>query len=248
MLEPNADRCERHDRRVSHASGTDNVAQAARPIAVGVDRFGNRGRLGARKRAGYNQGAGIGGADRRSRTRWLVHYPKAGQSFSIATAAKPITRATAEKALQQFFDRVEQVNEDPYFLGKVTRLVLFGSLLKPEVERLSDVDLAVELTSKEADLDRARARNYERVEDLTGRGHRFRNFMEQEFCWYWEAFGYLKGRSRVIALADYAAEKAFVLTVPHRFLIGQPEELTVHSAASTPGPTKGKRRPRDCPF
>jgi predicted nucleotidyltransferase len=188
--------------------------------------------------AGLIEGVGRGG--------WCI--TQAGQSFSIATAAKPITRATAEKALQQFFDRVEQVNEDPYFLGKVTRLVLFGSLLKPEVERLSDVDLAVELTSKEADLDRARARNYERVEDLTGRGHRFRNFMEQEFCWYWEAFGYLKGRSRVIALADYAAEKAFVLTVPHRFLIGQPEELTVHSAASTPGPTKGKRRPRDCPF
>jgi predicted nucleotidyltransferase len=180
------------------------------------------------------------------RGAWCI--TQAGQSFSIATAAKPVTRATAEKALRQFIDRVEQVNQDPYFLGKVTRLVVFGSLLKPEVERLSDVDLAVELTPKEADSDRARARNYERAEDLSRRGHRFRNFMEREGFWYWEVFGYLKGRSRVIALADYVAEKAFLLTVPHRFLVGQPEKLTVPSAASTPGLTKRKRRPRDCPF
>ena len=83
------------------------------------------------------------------RGAWCI--TQAGQSFSIATAAKPITRATAEIALRHFLDRVEHVNTDPYFLGKVTRLVLFGSMLKPDVERLSDVDLAVELTSKEAD-------------------------------------------------------------------------------------------------
>jgi predicted nucleotidyltransferase len=43
---------------------------------------------------------------------------------------------------------VELVNNDPYFLAKVTRVVLFGSLLKPEVERLSDIDLAVEVAAK----------------------------------------------------------------------------------------------------
>src|SRR2546426_5891106 len=70
---------------------------------------------------------------------------QAGQTLSSATAAERVKRATAEKALQQFLCRVEQVNNDPYFLGKVTRVVLFGSMLKPEVERLSDVDVAVEL-------------------------------------------------------------------------------------------------------
>src|SRR5437016_7406985 len=145
------------------------------------------------------------------RDAWKV--TQAGQTLSSATAAKRVTRATAQEALQQFLGRVEQVNNDPYFLGKVTRVVLFGSMLKPEVERLSDVDLAVEVASKEADFDRARAKNYERVEKLATRGHRFRNFVEQEGCWYWEVFGFLKGQSLVIALADYAAEKRFVLTV-----------------------------------
>ena len=134
------------------------------------------------------------------RDAWKI--TQAGHTLSSATAAERITRATAEKALQQFLGRVEQVNNDPYFLGKVTRVVLFGSMLKPEVERLSDVDVAVELASKEADFDRARAKNYERVEKLATQGHRFRNFLEQEGCWYWEVFGFLKRQSRVIALAD----------------------------------------------
>jgi predicted nucleotidyltransferase len=138
---------------------------------------------------------------------------QAGQTLSSATAAKRVTRATAQKALQQFLGRVEQVNNDPYFLGEVTRVVLFGSMLKPEVERLSDVDLAVELAPKEKDFDRARVKNYKRVEELAAQGHRFGNFLEREGCWYWEVFGFLKRRSRVIAPADYSVEKTFVLTV-----------------------------------
>ena len=42
---------------------------------------------------------------------WAV--TQAGRTFSAATAAKPVTRATAEKALAEFLDRVKQVNEDP---------------------------------------------------------------------------------------------------------------------------------------
>lgn len=143
---------------------------------------------------------------------------------------------------------MEEVNNGAYFLGKVTNVVLFGSMLKPEIERLSDVDLAVELAPKEEDFDRARARNYQRVEELAAQGHRFRNFLDQEGCWYWEVFRFLKGRSRVIALADYAVEKTFVLTAPHRFLMGQPEQIAVQHPAARPMPTARKRRPSDCPF
>ena len=171
------------------------------------------------------------------RNAWKV--TQAGQTLSSATAARRVTRATAQRALHQFLGRVEQVNNDPYFLGKVMRVVLFGSMLKPEVERLSDVDLAVEVASKEADFDRARVKNYQRVEKLAAQGHRFRNFLEQEGCWYWEVFGYLKGHSRVIALADRAAEKTFVLAVPHRVLFGDAE-----TTSSAPNPGTPQRRVR----
>jgi len=180
------------------------------------------------------------------RGAWEV--TQGGRTLSSATAAQRITRATAEKALRQLLGRVERVNRDPYFLGKVTRVVLFGSMLKPEIERLSDVDVAVELAAKEADFDRARARNYEHVEKLAAAGHRFRNFLEQEGCWYWEVFGFLKGHSRVIALADYAAEKTFILKVPHRVLFGSAETTSSAPNPGTPQPPVRKRRPRDCPF
>jgi predicted nucleotidyltransferase len=170
---------------------------------------------------------------------------QAGRTFASATAAKRVTRATAENALAQFLERVTQVNQNSYFLAKVTRLVLFGSMLKPEVERLSDVDLAVELSPKEVDFDRARLKNQQRAEELADQGRRFRNFLELECCWYFEAFQYLKGRSRVIALANYSVEKSLVLAVPHRFLIGEPEPI---AAPATPRPAARKRRPRDCPF
>jgi DNA-binding IclR family transcriptional regulator len=65
------------------------------------------------------------------RGTWTI--TQAGQTLSSATAAQRVTRATAEKALQDFRHRVEWVNREPYFLGKVTRVVLFGSMLNPEV-------------------------------------------------------------------------------------------------------------------
>jgi predicted nucleotidyltransferase len=145
---------------------------------------------------------------------------------------------TAQKALQQFVGRVEKVNKDPYFLGKVTKVVLFGSILKPEIERLSDVDLAVELAPKEEDFDRARARNYQRVEELAAQGHRFRNFLDQEGCWYWEVSGFLKGQSRVIALADYAVEKT---PARHR-LHCDPHRLTYEKSVRNPQHERSTRR------
>jgi hypothetical protein len=69
------------------------------------------------------------------------------------------------------------------------------------------VDVAVELAPKEADYERARVLNRRRVEELASRGRHFRNFLEVERWWYREMFQFLKGRSRVIALADYAAEE-----------------------------------------
>ena len=158
-----------------------------------------------------------------------------------STAAKPVTRATAERAMSQFLERVTQVNQNPYFLAKATSAVLFGSMLKPEVERLSDVDLAVELTRKEPDHERALEQNQQRAEELANMGRRLRNFLEVEGCWYWEAFRFLKGRNRVIALADFNAEKTFVLAVPHRFLIGEPEQVSVQLSPTTAVPAARKR-------
>jgi hypothetical protein len=85
--------------------------------------------------------SGAGLVKRVGRGWWEIS--EAGQRLSSATAAKPITRETAEKALGEFLTRVELVNRDARFLGRVNRVVLFGSMLRADVDRLSDVDLAV---------------------------------------------------------------------------------------------------------
>src|SRR5262249_23706108 len=102
---------------------------------------------------------------------WTVS--QAGDTLAVATAAMPVSRQTAERALTQFMQRVARVNDDPYFVARVTRVALYGSMLRPEVKRLSDVDLAVQLVAKATDLDRLREANAERVEQLWIVGQRF---------------------------------------------------------------------------
>jgi hypothetical protein len=113
---------------------------------------------------------------------------------------------------------------------------------------LSDVDLVVELARKETDVERAGLRNRQRAEDLAKQGRRFRNFLKWEACWYLETFQFLKGRSRVISLADYSVEKALVLAVPHRVLIDETEAAASASTRAAPRASSRKPRPRDCPF
>jgi hypothetical protein len=113
---------------------------------------------------------------------------------------------------------------------------------------VSDVGVAVELASKEPSFERAQEQNRQRAEGLANLGRRFRNVLEWEGCWYWEAFRFLKGRSRVIALAEFNAEKTLVLAVPHRFLIGKAERVAVQLSPARPKPAARKWRSRNCPF
>jgi len=136
------------------------------------------------------------------------------RSFGSERAAKPITRQTSDHALSQLLERVNQVNRDACFLAKVTKVVVLGSYLRADVDKLSDLDIAVELQPKEADRDRWRALTLNRVEQLQMAGRRF-NWLEIEYWWHLEAFRFLKSRSRAISLIDYTAEKEFVDRVPH---------------------------------
>ena len=171
---------------------------------------------------------------------------QAGMTFAAATAAKPLTRATAERALAAFMERVARVNSDPYFLGQVTRVALFGSMLSPDNDRPSDVDLAVEIVPKIADWDSHVEKNYERVQELMRLGHHFRHTIEYAACWHLEVFRFLKGGSRAISLADYNVEKRLVLAVRHRMLLGDDEPVPI-SADDAPVP-RLRRRSRACPF
>jgi hypothetical protein len=65
---------------------------------------------------------------------------------------------------------------------------------------------------------------------------------------YYEVFQALKNRSRAIALADYRAEKSFILKAPHRTLLGEEEQMPVEPPLEAQPRPKPRRRPRGCPF
>jgi predicted nucleotidyltransferase len=153
----------------------------------------------------------------------------------------------AEKALREFLARVERVNWDARFLGRVNRVVLFGSILR-ENDRLIDLDLAVEILPKIDDRARLEARNLRRIESLARAGHVFRDIFDIYLHWRREVFRFLKSGSRVISLADYIAEKSFIMNVPHPMLLGKEETVPAELPPEPKPRVKPGRLPRDCPF
>jgi predicted nucleotidyltransferase len=172
---------------------------------------------------------------------------QAAQTFASATAAKSITRQIAKRALEDFLARVDRVNSDDRFLAKVTRVIVFGSYLRTDLDRLSDVDIAVELAPKERRRKVLRELNYRRVTRSERKGHRFTRILDRELWWQLETFRFLKSRSRSISLLDYKREKEFVDQVPHRTLLctaeaelGPPQKVLKQ--------VRRARRPKGCPF
>ncbi|MFG1795748.1 hypothetical protein [Nocardia sp. NPDC049149] len=68
-----------------------------------------------------------------------------GMAVVNASAAKSVKRTTAEKALAGLLNRIEEVDVDPHSLWVVNQAVLFGSMLDESRDRISDVDVAIEL-------------------------------------------------------------------------------------------------------
>jgi len=60
-----------------------------------------------------------------------------------------IKRSTADKLLEGLTERALQINKDPYYLYKVSRLVVFGSYVNdPEMDTLGDLDIGFLLEPK----------------------------------------------------------------------------------------------------
>jgi hypothetical protein len=172
---------------------------------------------------------------------------QAAQTFASATAARSITRQTAERALTDFLTRVDRVNGDDRFLAKATRVIVFGSYLRTDLDRLSDVDMAVELAPKERRRKVVRELNCRRVAQCEKKGHRFSGILDRELWWKLETFRFLKGRSRSISLLDYKREKEFVDKVPHRTLLCT-AEVEPEPPQKVLRQVRQARRTKGCPF
>jgi ribosomal protein S16 len=129
--------------------------------------------------------------------RWKISLK--GASLSLAYASKPILRSTADKKIQEFLDRVKQVNKNSEYIYKVTKVVVFGSYLS-KTERLGDIDLGVYLEPKEKDKNIHSKLNEERMLYLISQGMQYNNFVEQMFLPMLEIWKFLKYHSRSLSI------------------------------------------------
>lgn len=145
-------------------------------------------------------------------TQFGIQYEltTAGHALQHASAARPVKRATAQKAFDGVLVRVEEVNADPRTRDRVRAILLFGSFLDESAATVSDVDLAVEL---------------ERVGEVT-RKQAFDSYQRRrgqggppgpdDVLLHGDVFKILKGRSPILSLVDYREHEAFLASVPHR--------------------------------
>jgi len=143
------------------------------------------------------------GWDGQQQPRW--ENTMKGNSLAMATAARPVTRATAERALAQFLDRVSAVNAEDEFAFRVERVVVFGSYLT-SASKLNDLDLLVDLAPRYGNSTRQELLEQSSVARAIQRGRRFRDSMEQVIWPRMEVEYFLKNRSRTLSL-HYADHK-----------------------------------------
>jgi hypothetical protein len=135
-----------------------------------------------------------------------------GNALAGASAAPLVNRSTAEARLQEFLDRVEQVNlpTAPFALW-VDRVVLLGSMLGTK-ERVSDVDLSIKLIHKPG----YDWRSQDRVSIALSSGRRFGSFFEQLIWPTQEVLLYLRNRRRSLSFVEWNEE--WINTQPHRVI------------------------------
>lgn len=125
-----------------------------------------------------------------------------GGALGKALFSAPVSRRTAETKLKEFMDRVQQVNADNRFLYKVEKVVLFGSFLT-DAPQVGDLDLAVQLSPKEADSEKHAQLIQVRATEAASRGKQFSSFIDRLAFAYVEVRSFLKAGSRIIQLTDY---------------------------------------------
>jgi hypothetical protein len=148
-------------------------------------------------------------------TEGLWRLTKQGIRLRGATAAKPLRRTTADRLLSELLERIAALNSNDGFLARVQKAVVFGSYVG-NADRIGDVDVAVELVTREPDVFRHREANQRRVVEEFQKGRRFSTFIDQLDWWQQEAILFLRNRKRGISLQYYSAIRKVVDASPHK--------------------------------
>ena len=154
-----------------------------------------------------------------------------GNALAGASAAKLLSRKSAEKRLSEFMARVREVNESQPFVFKVDTVVLFGSFLS-EKERIGDIDLAVELKPKTEGSAEFKSMRDARINTAIAAGQRFSSFLDRMMWPTTEVYRFLKSRARAISLHDLN-DISGMATARYRVLHGDAERVAALVASAS---------------
>jgi hypothetical protein len=142
-----------------------------------------------------------------------------GHAFSNATAAKPISRGTAERVLREFVDRVNAVNASKKYAFIVKSAVLFGSMLSC-ADRLGDVDVAIDLQRRILDSAKFRQQCDRRRRLAEEQGRAFSTAIDWATWPEREVVLQLKARSRSLSLHGFD-QLMEMENLRYRILVGE---------------------------
>jgi len=79
-----------------------------------------------------------------------IYWERENKALSITNVKfiKRISRAKADKILNDFIERIKQLKEDTYYISYVTEARVFGSYLDDKAEDLGDIDIQIDLGLK----------------------------------------------------------------------------------------------------
>ncbi len=123
-----------------------------------------------------------------------------GEALRIARCVPPIKRDKADKIVNDFMQRVEEINNNDYYLYRVSKILLFGSYIKEDAVDFGDIDIAFEVERKTEDADEYERLNKEFVEKAKDEGKSFSSFLEELFYSETVVILKLKNRNRYISL------------------------------------------------
>lgn len=137
-----------------------------------------------------------------------------GNTVAKVSAARPIKRDTADKALEQFLARVQEINSSGEFLYSVEKAILFGPYLDAN-QKIKDVDIAVQLSPKIKDKRKLDAAIDAHGKQAEAAGKKFQSYAAKRRWAGTKVRQQLKARSRSLALYDLGE---WVTSQPHKVI------------------------------
>jgi hypothetical protein len=157
----------------------------------------------------------VGYVERVPRAKDTWRNTESGNTVAGVSAAKPIKRETAADKLDEFVERAHKVNDNPHYLFRVARAVVYGPYLTPTA-KLKNIDVAVELRPKEKNNQKQEQRMKERAEEAEAAGKHFASYAKRRDWGRQEVLDFLKSRSRAISVGELTD---WIVGQPHKELL-----------------------------